>query len=195
MNVVDMTEDNTIRVLLVEDSSSDVDLIKRQLQKMEVNFIPTVETSLDRIEEIIRTESIDLVLSDYNLPTCTGLDVLQTVQKHRPSLMFIFITGTVHDEELAANTILNGASGYILKKNMSLVHKRLEPYVMAVLKNKPIRAGSDERISQSNHILEEIRSFIHKFPSENLSHRENLKKIQEDLAQLKKRYDNILPKK
>lgn len=195
MSVVDTREENTIHVLLVEDNSSDLELIKRQLNKMDPVFEITVATEIEKIEEIVSTKPLDLVLSDYNLPTCTGLDVLQTVQKIKPNVVFVFITGTVNDEELAANTILSGASGFILKKNINAVHKRLEPFVQAVLRNKPIRSTSNDRITQSSAVLEEVRVFLNNFPKENLSHHENLRKIQEDLARLKKKYDNILPKK
>ena len=55
----------------------------------------------------------DIIISDYQLPSYTGMDVLEYAQKKSPMTAFIF--STIQDEEIAANTILNGASVYILK--------------------------------------------------------------------------------
>ncbi|MBK8635250.1 MAG: response regulator [Saprospiraceae bacterium] len=66
-----------------------------------------------------------IVISDYNLPDCTGLDLLLYTKQHYPSVPFVFITGMLNDEEKTAEVILNGANGYILKQNVSTVGPKI----------------------------------------------------------------------
>ena len=107
-----------LRILLVEDNDTDALLIQRHLRKLvespQIEVVEDLEACRHQLVNFVP----DLVLSDYNLPTCTGMEVLKLSQEIDPELPLIFITGTIDDEELAANTILAGASGYILKKNM-----------------------------------------------------------------------------
>ena len=108
-----------LQILMVEDNPSDSTLIKREISKIAENATISVCNNLRDFKLALSNLKPDLILSDYNLPTCTGLDILELAQEVAPSVTFIFITGTINDEELAADTILNGASGYILKKNIS----------------------------------------------------------------------------
>ena len=125
----------SLRILLVEDNEADAVLIERQINKIVEK--PTLEVVDNLVEVRDRLVNFvpDVVLSDYNLPTCTGLDVLELVKEYDPELGFIFITGTINDEELAANTILSGASGYILKKHINNLGEKLEPLLKKVMLN------------------------------------------------------------
>ena len=178
-----------LQILLVEDSPSDSTLIKREISKIAKNATITVCNNLSDFELALTNLMPDLILSDYNLPTCSGLEVLELAQERAPSITFIFITGTINDEELAADTILNGASGYILKKNISMLHKRLEPYLKAISNNGPYINPVRKRILESKKLVSDIEIFLENFSKENMSHREGMLKIQEDLKRLKLGHD------
>lgn len=97
---------------------ADMALTKRQVRK----FNPTVlfASAKNRVEfeaKLIDFQP-DIVLSDYNLPDMNGLQALLYVREHLDSTPFIFITGILNDEEKVADTILSGASGYLLKENI-----------------------------------------------------------------------------
>ena len=102
-----------LKILLVEDYEIDADLITMQIHKIvenpEIKVVDNVEDCNNKLHNFVP----DVVISDYNLPTCTGLDILKLVKKFDENLAFIFVTGTIDDDELAANTILSGASGFI----------------------------------------------------------------------------------
>ena len=87
-----------LRILLVEDNEADVLLTTRTLQKLieqpTIEVIEDLSSCRDKLINFIP----DVVISDYNLPTCTGLEVMQLVQEKSPGLPFIFLTGTVNDE-------------------------------------------------------------------------------------------------
>lgn len=178
-----------LKILMVEDNPADVTLIKREVSKIAENAEVSVCNTLSDFKKIIVSNPPDLIISDYNLPTCSGLEILESAQRLVPSVTFLFITGTINDEELAADTILNGASGYILKKNISVLHKRLEPYLNAIAKNGPMMHPVRKKIVESKKLVKDIEVFLENFSRENMSHREGMLKIQEDLKRLKSGYD------
>ncbi|SFU64573.1 CheY chemotaxis protein or a CheY-like REC (receiver) domain [Pustulibacterium marinum] len=180
-----------IKILLVEDNHTDVQLTKRQIFKVDENVIVEVSKDLIRTEELLLSFEPNIVISDYRLPTCSGMDVLDLVERKAKGTTFIFLTGAIHDEELAANTILSGASGYFLKKNLAKFHVKLTPYINAVRNNSPITQDSKERITESRKTIQSIEDFLKNVDSINMSHIEGIQKIREDIAKLRKDYDNI----
>ena len=166
-----------LRILLVEDNEADVLITRRSIHKLVEN--PTIEVveDLASCREKLINFIPDLVISDYNLPTCTGFDVLQLVQKKSPDLPFIFLTGTVHDEELAANTILAGASGYILKKHMAHLEEKLKPLLNKVVFRMSEKQEVRERLRQNKIAINQIYDYLDNLKADNNEQKENIKKI------------------
>lgn len=50
-----------------------------------------------------------------------------------PQVPFVFVTGTLNDEEKVAQAVLRGASGYILKDNLKEIEERLNPIIQQSL--------------------------------------------------------------
>ena len=178
-----------LKILMVEDNPADVTLIRREISKVAANAEVTVCNNVTDFRLNLINNPPDLIISDYNLPTSSGLEILEVAQRLAPSVTFLFITGTINDEELAADTILNGASGYMLKKNISKLHQRLEPYLNAISKNGPMMHPVRKKIVESKKLVRDIEVFLENFSRENMSHREGMLKIQEDLKRLKSGYD------
>ncbi|WP_336093103.1 response regulator [Leeuwenhoekiella sp. CH_XMU1409-2] len=178
-----------LKILMVEDNPADVTLIRREISKVAENAELTVCNNVTDFRLNLIKNPPDLIISDYNLPTSSGLEILEVAQRLTPSVTFLFITGTINDEELAADTILNGASGYMLKKNISKLHQRLEPYLNAISKNGPMMHPVRKKIVESKKLVRDIEVFLENFSRENMSHREGMLKIQEDLKRLKSGYD------
>jgi DNA-binding NtrC family response regulator len=76
-----------------------------------------------------------VVISKYNLPTCTGIDLLELARKVDGSIPFIFFTGALENEKVAAELILTRAFGFTLK-NMPILHERLRPFLKKVILNR-----------------------------------------------------------
>ncbi len=181
--------DFTLKVLLVEDNAADVTLIKREIFKADPNAEVEVCKNLTDFRNAVENRTPDIILSDYKLPTCSGLEILEEAQELAPSITFLFVTGAINNEELAADTILNGASGFILKNNISNLHKRLQPYFNAITNNGHLMHPVRKKILESKRLVKDIEVFLENFSKENMSHREGMLKIQEDLKRLKTGYD------
>ncbi|TXF90979.1 response regulator [Neolewinella aurantiaca] len=106
------------KVFILEDQQLDLELNKRQVRKYRPDVLFAVARNRTEFREKLVDFQPDIVLSDYNLPDMNGLDALLYVREHLDGTPFVFITGVLNDEEKVADTILNGASGYLLKENL-----------------------------------------------------------------------------
>ena len=175
----------SLRILLVEDLETDAALIERQVRKTVKSPEIEVTDNLDGCKELLVNFAPDVVLSDYNLPTCTGLDIMNLVKEYDENIAFIFITGTINDEELAANTILNGASGYILKKHMNNLAEKLEPLFKKVVINMVARDELRARIRDNKITVNQIYDYLEKINSDNAEHQRNMEKIKNAINQFR----------
>lgn len=170
-----------LRILIVEDNEADVLLTRRCIHKLVESPIIEVVDDLSSCRHQLVNFIPDLVISDYNLPTCTGLDVLELVKKKDPALPLIFLTGTVHDEELAANTILAGASGYILKKHMNNLEEKLKPLLKKVVFNMVAKDEVRERLRKNKVAINQIYDYLESLKADNREQRENIGKIKDTI--------------
>ncbi|MCB0632351.1 MAG: response regulator [Saprospiraceae bacterium] len=117
--------EKTLKVLMLEDLDTDRELIKRSVLKMIPNAIFIMASSKAEFEEKIKWGNPDLILADHNIPGYNGLEALLLVREKISHVPFIFVTGSLNDEERVAETILNGASGYILKNNLNALPAKI----------------------------------------------------------------------
>lgn len=179
-----------LNILLIEDNESDIFLIKRQIEKIVKQPVIEVTDNLQTCKKLLLNFAPDIVISDYNLPKCTGLDVLETVKNFDDSIEFIFITGTIHDEELAANTILNGASGFILKKHINNLSEKLEPLLKKAMINMVSKDELREKIRYNKITVNKIHDYLKQMKHDDREQRENINKIREAINQIKFKDDN-----
>lgn len=170
-----------LRILLIEDVKTDADLIRFHLKRMVRD--PEIRL-VDNLADL-RTELLnfvpDVVISDYNLPTCNGLEVLETTKATAPDTAFIFLTGAVDDDEIAANTVLSGANGFILKKHMEQLEQKLLPLLKRVVLQMEGRKEIRERRRLNRISMNKVYDYLDKIKAENEEQRENLRQIRENI--------------
>jgi signal transduction histidine kinase len=146
--------DKEFRILIVEDSSVDAELMERELRRAKFYFSSRrVETAEDFIKELHNFKP-DIILSDYQLPTFNGLEALSVVTKEAPDVPFILVSGAV-GEERAVKILKSGATDYILKDRLS----RLPHAVLRALREadeKTARKRAEELLSASEATLRNI---------------------------------------
>ena len=99
-------------ILIVEDNESMARMLSQTL-KSEGYRVFLSPDKPDGIEKIQR-ESIDLVLTDFRLPSGTGIDILQAAREQSPFIPVIIMTayGTIED---AVQAVKAGAYDFITK--------------------------------------------------------------------------------
>ena len=124
--------DNTVlRVLLVEDSLDDADLITRILKRSNNGHKIEVKR-VDNMRDILaafNTETWDLVICDYILPGFDATRVIQVLEDNDLDIPFILISGAI-SEKLAHEAMAMGAHEYVSKENIG----RLMPVIRRELK-------------------------------------------------------------
>jgi PAS domain S-box-containing protein len=107
-----------LRILMVEDSAADVDLIEHELRKACFNFSTGIIHTESDFVGALNEAAPDVVLADYSLPEFTGQEALHLFRKKFPDLPFIFVSGTI-GEEKAIELVKLGATDFVPKKRLA----------------------------------------------------------------------------
>jgi len=117
-----------LRVLMLEDTPTDAELIERELRKTGITFTSKCVETRDAFVRALEEFRPDIVLSDYKLPDFDGLAALEIVQRDHPEVPVVMVTGALADIE-AVELIHAGAKDYVLKDRLA----RLGPAVQRAL--------------------------------------------------------------
>ena len=120
-----------VRILIVEDASSDFDLAQREIRKAVSDAVFQQVQTMQDFLHALETFQPDLILSDYHMPAFDGLTALKLTQERSKLTPFIIWTGTM-GEDIAVEMMRAGAVNYILKDNI----KRLGPAVAHALEER-----------------------------------------------------------
>ncbi len=100
-------------ILLVDDELSYLDLLKSILQHEGYENVITESNPLN-VPQILKTQSIDLILLDIYMPQMNGLQLLEQITPEYPNIPVIIVTA-VDDKEIALEAIKFGAYEFIIK--------------------------------------------------------------------------------
>ncbi|MTI21142.1 PAS domain S-box protein [Fulvivirga sp. RKSG066] len=106
---------NNVRILVIEDSVDDYELLVRQVKKG-WNDVETKRIETPEELETCLCEDWDAVISDNTLPRFSAITALEQLRKKDQSLPFIIVSGTI-GEEVAVEAMKSGANDYILKSD------------------------------------------------------------------------------
>src|ERR1700692_4620239 len=150
---------NPLRILSIEDDPKDTTLIQGLLETegvvCEVTRIDNQAALLASVEQ----GGIDLILSDYTLPSFDGISALKLAMNACPDVPIILVSGTL-GEEVAIEALKIGATDYVLKTSLS----RLVPSVRRALREATQRAErkrAEEALRQSEAYLAEAQRLRH----------------------------------
>ncbi|MGQ4555027.1 PAS domain S-box protein [Halobellus sp. GM3] len=105
-----------IRVLHVDDDAAFVDLTASFLTRTDDSFSVYSSTCAENALERIESGVFDCVVSDYEMPDLTGLELLDRVRALDPDVPFILFTGR-GSEEVASKAISAGVTDYLQKES------------------------------------------------------------------------------
>lgn len=151
-----MSEENQIlKILFVEDSQDDAELISMHLKQSGLKFDWKRVQSKNDLLQVLSENKFDLILSDYIMPGFLGIDVVNIVSASYPSIPIIVISGKI-GEELAIETLKAGASDYLMKNNLPRLHSA----VLKAIQEKKMETEvikSREKMRDLTMHLEELR--------------------------------------
>lgn len=114
-----------LRVLLVEDSEDDAQLILRELRRggFEADF-ERVETA-DAMRTALKVREWDLVISDYHMPQFSAPAALELLKAGGTDIPFIIVSGTI-GEETAVAALKAGAHDFLIKSKLARLLPAIE---------------------------------------------------------------------
>ncbi|MDZ4689263.1 MAG: response regulator, partial [Planctomycetaceae bacterium] len=126
-------------VLVVDDSAVDRRLAMGLLEQNAGWTILPAAGGAEAVAVAFKT-SVDLVLTDLQMPDMDGLSLLAALRRDKPDLPVILMTAA-GSEDLAVQALRLGAAGYVAKRSLAA---ELSPTVRRVL-----TAVSEERSQQT----------------------------------------------
>lgn len=140
-----------VRILMAEDNPADAELVLRELKR--AGFAPDwerVETEEDFAAHL--HPDLDIILSDYEMPTFTGLRALQVLKESSLAIPFIIISGTI-GEEVAVEVMRHGATDYLLKDRLVRLGVAVE-HALAQRRMSQERGLAQEELRWKTALLE-----------------------------------------
>ncbi|MBI3574407.1 MAG: EAL domain-containing protein [Gammaproteobacteria bacterium] len=123
-----------LRVLIVEDSEADAELLLRELRRG--GYAPEFERveTPEGLDDALARQSWDLVVSDHAMPRFNGLQALKLTQEKGLDIPFIIVSGSI-GEDVAVAAMKAGAHDYLMKGNTA----RLLPAIERELREACVR--------------------------------------------------------
>jgi PAS domain S-box-containing protein len=103
-----------VRILHVDDDESILDLTATYLERLDDRFEVTSALGASEGLDVLASEPVDCIVSDYQMPALNGLEFLERVRESHPELPFVLFTGE-GSEEVASDAIAAGATDYVPK--------------------------------------------------------------------------------
>jgi signal transduction histidine kinase len=142
---VTVEKDELLRLLLVEDSDDDAELVLRELRR--AGYAPDVRRVASHVDFTAALESSpwDAIVSDHTMPGYGGLAALADLRASGLDIPFILVSGTI-GEAVAVEAMRAGAQDYVLKQDLT----RLPVAIARERRERAIRA---DQAQMREHLL------------------------------------------
>jgi DNA-binding response OmpR family regulator len=114
-----------IHVLLVDDEEELVSTLAERLslRGIEADWVTTAEKALERVQK----ETFDVAVLDVKIPRISGIKLKTQMEKIRPGMKFIFLTGHGSEDDFRTGAAEAGASFYLVKPvNIDMLIERMK---------------------------------------------------------------------
>jgi two-component system chemotaxis response regulator CheY len=108
--------DKAMKILVVDDFAAMRQLVKKSLQQLGFNNVAEAAGAVDAVRKMESGEKFDFIISDWNMPNMTGLELLTYVRSEdgMKKVPFLMITAEAQKENII-QAAKAGVSQYIVK--------------------------------------------------------------------------------
>jgi PAS domain S-box-containing protein len=149
-----------LRVLHLEDSALDTELVEAKLAKGGINCEMVRVQTRDDFVVALEDGGFDLILADYAVPSIDGPLALELAREVSPEVPFVLVSGTV-DEDLAIEIMRRGATDYVLKRRL----ERLVPAVRRAIREAEERRKRERAEEALRRSEEQYRTLVEQIPA------------------------------
>jgi len=148
-----------LRVLVVEDSSDDTELILREIRRAGYTIDhQRVETKVD-MQAALSHHPWDIILSDYSMPRFSAMAALATLKESGLDIPFLVVSGTI-GEETAVEALKGGANDFLVKAKLA----RLIPAIERELRDAETRRSRREAELRYQLLVEQLPIIVYVNP-------------------------------
>jgi two-component system chemotaxis response regulator CheY len=106
---------STLKFLVVDDFATMRRIIRNLLKELGFSNVDEAEDGVNALAKL-RSERFDFVVSDWNMPNMTGIDLLRNIRadEQLKGLPVLMVTAEAKKENIIA-AAQAGASGYVVK--------------------------------------------------------------------------------
>ncbi len=123
-----------LRVLIVEDSEDDAELLAIALKRGDYEIIYQRVDTKSSMQIALEKQLWDIVLADYSMPQFSAIAALELLKERQLDLPFVIVSGKI-GEDTAVAAMKAGAHDYLVKGQLS----RLIPAVERELREAVLR--------------------------------------------------------
>lgn len=107
--------DTGINVLVVDDFATMRRIVKNSLKQIGFRSILEADDGTTALE-VLKKQQIDLIISDWNMPEMSGLELLKSVRKDEATkdIPFLMVTAEAQKDNVL-QALKAGVSNYIVK--------------------------------------------------------------------------------
>jgi DNA-binding NtrC family response regulator len=115
---------NKLRILHLEDQPDFSALVAALFEKEGLQAVMSPVTDFASYNDALENDKFDVILADYSLPTCNGMQALLVARQKCPEVPFLLVSGAI-GEHAAVDILQSGAIDYVLKSGL----ERLVPAI------------------------------------------------------------------
>jgi PAS domain S-box-containing protein len=132
-----------LKILHLEDTPTDAELVERELRRGNLDFEKLVVSDRPGFIKALDEFAPDIIISDHSLPSFNSIEALEIIKSKDIKIPLILVTATI-SEEFAAEIIKLGAYDYLLKDRL----QRLPTAILNALENCKLENEREKHIRE-----------------------------------------------
>jgi PAS domain S-box-containing protein len=145
-----------LRVLLLEDSRFDAELVLEALARVHPRARPTWVRDEDGFVAALSEQPFDLILSDVELPGFSGAQALDFARAQHPAVPFVFVSGVI-GEDNAVELLKRGATDFVSKGRMARLPVVLDRALREAAE-QAARRTAEKRLREADDVFTRVES-------------------------------------